>query len=163
MGDLEFRLFKVPSEFGDWLAVFDNDDLVFLGSYNMSKKTVEAEVRDFFRKNYHFDVGSFTPVKWTQGNFWTGKHNIKLQGTEFQVRVWLELLKIPMGKTWTYTQLATKLRKPKAVRAVASAVAQNPVSYWIPCHRVVGKNSSQMKYNWGSETKKHLLTAEGAL
>lgn len=163
MGDLEFRLYKVPSQFGDWLAVFDANDLVFLGSYNLGKKQVEADVADFFHLNYHFHVGTFTPVKWTKGNFWTGKHNIKLQGTEFQVRVWIELLKIPMGKTWTYSDLAKKLKRPTAVRAVASAVAKNPVSYWIPCHRVVGKNTNILKYHWGPETKQHLLEAEGAM
>lgn len=163
MGDLEFRIYKVPSEFGDWLAAFEGKDLIFLGNYNLGKKLVEGDLAEFFHKNYHFHVGSFTPVKWSKGNFWQTKHNIKLQGTEFQVRVWLELLKIPMGKTWTYSELAKKLRKPSAVRAVASAIAQNPISYWIPCHRVVGKNTNKLKYHWGPETKKHLLTAEGAL
>ena len=163
MGDLEFKLYKVPSEFGDWLAVFDGKDLVYMGNYNVGKKMLHDEVAKFFHDNYHFHVGTFTPVKWTKGNFWSGKHDIKLQGTEFQVRVWLELLKIPMGKTWTYSEVAKKLRKPLAVRAVSSAIAANPVCYWIPCHRVVGKGASKLKYHWGPETKKSLLVAEGAM
>ena len=162
MADLEFKLYKVPSQFGDWLAVFDGKDLVYLGNYSLGKKKLEEDVAEFFHTNYHFHVGSFTPVKWTKGNFWAGKHDIKLQGTEFQVRVWLELLKIPMGKTWTYTDVAKKIRKPSAVRAVASAIAQNPVCYWIPCHRVVARGASKLKYKWGPDTKEVLLRAEGA-
>lgn len=163
MGDLEFKLYKVPSQFGDWLAVFDGSDLIFMGSYALGKKKLHDDVADFFHEHYHFHVGSFTPVKWTKGNFWTGKHGIKLQGTEFQVRVWLELLKIPAGKTVTYSEVAKKLRKPSAVRAVASAIAKNPVCFWIPCHRVVGKGPSKLKYHWGPELKADLLRHEGAI
>lgn len=163
MADLEFYIYKVPSQFGDWLAAFEGDEMIFLGHYSLGKKALEGELADFFHTNYHFHVGSFTPAKWTKGNFWNKKHKIKLQGTEFQMKVWLELIKIPRGKTYTYSELAKKIRKPSAVRAVASAVAKNPVAYWIPCHRVVGKNSSKLKYHWGSELKRDLLTAEGAL
>lgn len=163
MGDLEFYIYKVPSDFGNWLAAFENDELIFLGSYNMGKKLVEDDLSDFFHTHYHFHVGSFTPAKWSKGNFWNKKHKIKLQGTEFQMKVWLELIKIPRGKTSTYSELAKKIRKPSAVRAVASAVAKNPISYWIPCHRVVGKNSKLLKYHWGPQLKKDLLMAEGAL
>ncbi|NUN06331.1 MAG: methylated-DNA--[protein]-cysteine S-methyltransferase [Bdellovibrio sp.] len=163
MGDLEFHVYKVPSEFGDWLAAFDGDELIFLGSYNAGKKLVEGDLADFFHKHYHFHVGSFTAAKWTKGNFWNKKHKIKLQGSEFQVKVWLEILKVPFGKTITYSELAKKIRKPSAVRAVASAVGQNPIAYWIPCHRIVGKNKNSMKYHWGLKTKKNLLTFEGAL
>lgn len=163
MADLEFNVYKVSSQFGDWLAAFEGDELIFLGSYNEGKKLVEGDLAKLFKTYYGFDVGSFTAAKWTKGNFWNKKHKIKLQGTEFQMKVWLELLKIPAGKTLTYSELAKKLRKPSAVRAVASAVAKNPVSYWIPCHRVVGKNAAKLKYHWGPKTKQALLLAEGAL
>lgn len=160
-GDLEFHMFKVPSQYGDWLAAFEGDELIFLGSYKIGKQKLHEEMAEFFETHYHFHVGSFTPVKWTKGNFWSKKHKIKLQGTEFQVKVWLELLKIPAGTTLTYSELAKKLRKPSAFRAVASAVAKNPIAYWIPCHRVIGKNTNLMKYHWGANLKKDLLVAEG--
>lgn len=163
MADLEFNVYKVASPLGDWLAAFEGDELVFLGSYALGKKQVEGDLGEFFHENYHFHVGSFTAAKWTKGDFWKKKHKIKLQGTEFQVKVWLELLKIPAGKTLTYSEVAKKLRKPTAFRAVASAIAKNPVCYWIPCHRVVGKNGAKLKYHWGPEVKKGLLTMEGAL
>ncbi|MNS88941.1 Methylated-DNA--protein-cysteine methyltransferase, inducible [compost metagenome] len=124
---------------------------------------MEGDLAKFFEQHYHFKVGSFTPAKWTKGNFWTTQHKIKLQGTEFQVKVWIELTKIAQGKTITYSGLAKKLRKPSATRAVASAVAKNPICFWIPCHRVVGKNGAVLKYHWGPALKKKLLTEEGAI
>jgi AraC family transcriptional regulator of adaptative response/methylated-DNA-[protein]-cysteine methyltransferase len=163
MKDLEFRLFKVPSEVGDWLAVFESDEMIYLACYNPGKKVVEEELSEFLHKHYHFHLGKFQTTKWTQGNFWKKKHKLKLQGTEFQMKVWLELLKIPRGKTITYSDLAKKIRKPTAFRAVASAVAQNPICVWIPCHRVVSKSGSILKYRGGPDAKKGLLQAEGAI
>ncbi|AFY00089.1 methylated-DNA--[protein]-cysteine S-methyltransferase [Bdellovibrio bacteriovorus] len=163
MTDLEFKIFKVPSEFGEWLAAFEDDQLIFLGSYNAGKKLVEGDLASLIEKFYSVRIGSFQPAKWNNGNFWTTQHQIKLQGTEFQMKVWLELLKIPAGKTVTYSELAKKLRKGSAVRAVATAVGKNPISYWIPCHRVVGKGSNLLKYHWGPEVKEYLLIKEGVL
>jgi len=161
MNAFEFLIYKIPSEFGPWLAAFENDELVFLGCYNITKISVEKDLSDFLRKHYDFVLGDFTPAKWTQGNFWDTKHRIKLQGTDFQMTVWMELLKIPRGKTVTYSDLANKLGKPDAVRAVASAVAKNPVSYWIPCHRAVSKNLKAL--DSGPEARKNLLQSEGAI
>ncbi|HWU43060.1 MAG TPA: methylated-DNA--[protein]-cysteine S-methyltransferase [Bdellovibrio sp.] len=166
MADLEFHIFKVASSFGDWLAAFEGDEMIFLGNYNIGKTSVEKELEKLFHDNYHFHSGKIIPTKWKKGNFWQAKHKIKLQGTEFQMKVWLELIKIPEGKTLSYSELAKKIRKPAAVRAVASAVAKNPIAYYIPCHRVVGKGtttSSKLKYHWGSDLKRALLTEEGAL
>lgn len=163
MGDLEFYLYKVPSEVGDWLAVFENDEMVFLGSYNIGKKNVEKDLSDFLYKHYHFHIGKFQTVSWTKGNFWKKKHKIKLMGTEFQMKVWLELTQIPHGTTVTYSDIARRIKKPKAARAVGSAIGQNPVCVWIPCHRVVGKNGNLLKYRGGPETKRGLLQAEASV
>lgn len=163
MADLVFNVYKVSSPVGEWLAAFEDKELIFLGSYDLGKKLVEDSLADFFHTHYGFHLGKFQAAKWTKGNFWKQKHKIKLQGTEFQVKVWLELLKIPRGKTLTYSQVATKVRKPTGVRAVASAVAKNPICYYIPCHRVVGKGASKLKYHWGPQIKKSLLVSEGAM
>jgi methylated-DNA-[protein]-cysteine S-methyltransferase/AraC family transcriptional regulator of adaptative response/methylated-DNA-[protein]-cysteine methyltransferase len=166
MADLEFHIYKVSSEFGDWLAAFEGQEMIFLGSYAAGKKVTETALADLFETNYHFNVGRFVPAKWTKGNFWKAKHKIKLQGTDFQMKVWLELIKIPCGKTVTYTDIAKKIKKPAAYRAVASAVAQNPVAVYIPCHRVVAKGTSKsakLKYHWGSKLKQLLLENEGSI
>lgn len=87
----------------------------------------------------------------------------KLKGTVFQKKVWKELLRIPKGKTITYTELAKKIDKPRAVRAVANAVGANPCAPHIPCHRVVRSDGSLGGYSakGGIKTKRALLIKEG--
>jgi AraC family transcriptional regulator of adaptative response/methylated-DNA-[protein]-cysteine methyltransferase len=70
MGELEFYLYKVSSEVGEWLAVFEADEMVFLGSYNIGKKEIEADLSGFLHKHYNFHIGKFQVAKWTKGNFW---------------------------------------------------------------------------------------------
>ncbi|MCM1310588.1 MAG: methylated-DNA--[protein]-cysteine S-methyltransferase [Bacteroides sp.] len=82
-------------------------------------------------------------------------------GTEFQCRVWAELMKIPYGKTVSYGEIARKIGMPKAVRAVASAIAANHMSIFIPCHRVIGSNGRLTGYRGGLAAKQTLLTIEG--
>ena len=81
-------------------------------------------------------------------------------GTEFQLRVWQALRQIPFGTTRTYTQLAAMIGRPHAVRAVASACANNPISLLVPCHRVLGADGSLRGYRWGLERKRRLLEHE---
>lgn len=83
-------------------------------------------------------------------------------GTNFQVRVWEALLKLPVGYTTTYAQLAGALGDPKATRAVASAVGRNPVSLIIPCHRVLRTDGGLGGYHWGLSRKRALLAWEHA-
>ena len=81
------------------------------------------------------------------------------KGTDFQKLVWNEVAKIPYGDTATYSDIAQRIHKPKAVRAVASAIARNPLHIFIPCHRVVAKNGIG-GYAAGIEIKKFLLNLE---
>ena len=84
-------------------------------------------------------------------------------GTDFQKMVWLEITKIPKGETITYKELATKIGKPKAYRAVASACAKNPLLEIIPCHRVIRGDGKMGGYKGkkGIARKKRLLKSEG--
>jgi AraC family transcriptional regulator, regulatory protein of adaptative response / methylated-DNA-[protein]-cysteine methyltransferase len=82
---------------------------------------------------------------------------VVLIGTDFEVRVWDTLLKIPMGKLVTYSNIADKIRAPKAARAVGAAVGKNPVSFVVPCHRVVGKSGELTGYHWGLTRKRAML------
>lgn len=93
------------------------------------------------------------------------EHNFELfiHGTPFQIQVWHTLLQIPLGKLISYESLAQQAGYPKAVRAVASAVANNPVAYLIPCHRIIRKNGDIGNYRWGKETKKAILKWETEL
>lgn len=86
-----------------------------------------------------------------------------LAGTDFQKRVWLELLEIPYGQTVSYRELAERLGTPKAVRAVANANGANALSIFVPCHRVVGSDRSLTGYAGGVGAKRFLLSLEGCL
>jgi methylated-DNA-[protein]-cysteine S-methyltransferase len=88
---------------------------------------------------------------------------LDLQGTEFQKRVWRELLKIPYGKTISYRDMAIALGDRNALRAVGHANGQNPISIIVPCHRVIGSNGSLTGYGGGLWRKEWLLNFEGAL
>jgi len=85
---------------------------------------------------------------------------VDLRGTEFQLRVWQALSRIPRGERKSYSELARELGNPKAVRAVARACAMNRVALVVPCHRVVGANGKLTGYRWGVERKRMLLEAE---
>ena len=84
-------------------------------------------------------------------------------GSEFQKKVWTELLKIPYGKTITYQSQALSLGDVKAIRAVARANGQNPIAIIIPCHRVIGSDGSLTGYAGGLSNKELLLQHEGAI
>lgn len=81
-------------------------------------------------------------------------------GSKFQCTVWEELMKIPYGTTISYGELACRIRNPKAVRAVASANATNPISIFVPCHRVIGSNHKLTGYGGGLNAKRALLELE---
>jgi AraC family transcriptional regulator of adaptative response/methylated-DNA-[protein]-cysteine methyltransferase len=89
--------------------------------------------------------------------------NLHLKGTNFQVNVWKALLRIPAGWVVSYQDIAAYLGRPKAFRAVANAVALNPVGYLIPCHRVIAKSGKIHQYRWGSTRKKALIGWEAAM
>ncbi|MBI2037636.1 MAG: methylated-DNA--[protein]-cysteine S-methyltransferase [Candidatus Magasanikbacteria bacterium] len=88
------------------------------------------------------------------------KIKFHVRGTNFQIKVWEALLSIPPGKTTTYANIARQIGKPKAVRAVGTAVGNNPASYIIPCHRVLKSTGEIGQYHWGVEKKQMMLACE---
>lgn len=90
---------------------------------------------------------------------WQKLNQIKLhlKGTEFQLKVWETLLKIPMGELSTYGNIAEAIEKPKASRAVGSAIGDNPVAFLIPCHRVIQSTGAFGQYHWGSSRKTAMI------
>jgi len=93
------------------------------------------------------------------------KNKIKLDGTNFQKKVWNEISKIPKGKVKTYKELAKLIGKPKSSRAVANACGKNPYPIKIPCHRVIRSDGGLGGYSGkgGIKTKKNLLKKEGVI
>ena len=88
--------------------------------------------------------------------------HLLLRGTNFQVQVWQALLAIPPGAMVSYSDVAAHLSRPTAVRAVANAVARNPISYIVPCHRVISKVGKAHRYRWGTARKKAILGWEAS-
>jgi len=90
---------------------------------------------------------------------WTPNQPLRvvLIGTDFEVRVWEQLLSIPIGKLDTYSSIAGKIDAPKAARAVGAAVGKNPICFVVPCHRVVGKDGDITGYHWGITRKRAML------
>lgn len=82
------------------------------------------------------------------------------RGTPFQLAVWKALCEIPYGQTWSYSDIATHIQKPAAVRAVGAAIGANPVLITVPCHRVIGKNGTLTGYRGGLDMKTQLLQLE---
>ncbi|WP_428977101.1 methylated-DNA--[protein]-cysteine S-methyltransferase [Breoghania corrubedonensis] len=101
----------------------------------------------------------FDPARWSPET----PLRIVLIGTDFEVRVWETLLAIPLGRATTYSDIAAHIGKPSAARAVGTAVGKNPVSFVVPCHRVLGKTGSLCGYHWGLTRKRAILGWEAGV
>ena len=95
---------------------------------------------------------------------WNKFHQIKLhlKGTDFQLKVWETILKIPMGQLSTYGSIAEKIKHPSASRAVGTAIGSNPVAFLIPCHRVIQSSGALGGYMWGTTRKTAIIGWEAA-
>lgn len=101
----------------------------------------------------------FDPARWTPDQ----PIKVYLIGTDFEVQVWETLLKIPVGKATTYQSVANHIGRPTAPRAVGAAVGKNPISFVVPCHRVVGSTGALTGYHWGVPRKRAILGWESAV
>ncbi|MDQ3107970.1 MAG: methylated-DNA--[protein]-cysteine S-methyltransferase [Actinomycetota bacterium] len=112
------------------------------------------------------DVATFVDVRRQLDEYFAGARvDFELEldltgGTTFQTEVWQALRGIPFGETISYAELARRISRPAAVRAVGSANGRNPVSIIVPCHRVIGADGSLTGYGWGTERKAWLLDHE---
>ncbi len=88
---------------------------------------------------------------------------IVMIGTDFELRVWETLLKLPLGKATTYSDIAAHIGRPTAARAVGTAVGRNPISFVVPCHRVIGKSGGLCGYHWGLTRKRAILGWEAGV
>jgi len=101
----------------------------------------------------------FSPAAWKADQ----PLRIVFIGTEFETRVWQTLLKVPLGRATTYSDIAGHIGKPSACRAVGSAVGRNPISFVVPCHRVLGKSGGLCGYHWGLTRKQAILGWEAGV
>ncbi len=137
------------SPYGKTLSAWTPKGVVFLG---FADNETEA-LKDLYSR---FPKATFTKKAKSSAS----KENLHLNGTDFQIKVWETLLKIPCGNLVTYTELAKAVGKPRAVRAVGTAVGANPISEIIPCHRVIPSVGGTGKYHWGNARKAKMISSE---
>jgi AraC family transcriptional regulator of adaptative response/methylated-DNA-[protein]-cysteine methyltransferase len=101
----------------------------------------------------------FDPGKWRPET----PLRIVLIGTDFEVRVWETLLKVPFAAATTYSDVARKIERPNAARAVGAAVGKNPISFVVPCHRVLGRSGALTGYHWGLTRKRAIIGWEAGI
>jgi AraC family transcriptional regulator, regulatory protein of adaptative response / methylated-DNA-[protein]-cysteine methyltransferase len=153
----------VPSPFGLALPMINERGLCGLAFADEGGEAAAYEdmARRWPRAEYRRDPARVAPVAERIFNSarWQPDTPLKvfLIGTDFEVRVWETLLSIPLGKATTYSSIANTIEKPKAARAVGAAVGRNPISFVVPCHRVLGKSGALTGYHWGLTRKRAML------
>lgn len=149
-----------PTPFGDALAMATERGLCALGF--TSETTREAVFSDLSQRwpnaDFQPDPGHVQPM--VEAALGGGDLTLHLMGAPFQIKVWEALLSIPEGHVSTYSDIAKALGTPKASRAVGTAVGRNPISWLIPCHRVLRKTGGLGGYHWGPPVKRALLAYE---
>ena len=152
----------VPVSIGQMTLIGAGDNLCYLGFDE--KKSIQRCQKFFPEAAFEVDLKKAQKMAELVMDVWNGRTEKRLtvlvNGTEFQTQVWKALLKIPSGHAVSYGTVAQSIGKPKAVRAVGSAVGANPVSLIIPCHRVVQQSGKIENYGWGDTMKQGLLTIE---
>lgn len=157
----------VPGPFGDMLIACTGRGLCLLAFMDDETRDRElARLRRLYpRANLRENPGTAEAAArqiFMKPGSDQGKIHLQVHGTNFQVNVWRALLRIPAGAVVSYSQLARHLGRPRAVRAVANAVAANPVHYLIPCHRVLRAGGDTGGYRGGGSRKKIILAWEAA-
>ncbi|WP_320198106.1 bifunctional helix-turn-helix domain-containing protein/methylated-DNA--[protein]-cysteine S-methyltransferase [Agrobacterium sp. rho-13.3] len=120
---------------------------------DMSRRWPNADYIEDSAATAHYATRIFDADKWKSEQ----PLRVVLLGTDFQVRVWQSLLKIPLGKAVTYSHVANDIGQPTASRAVGAAIGANPISFVVPCHRALGKSGALTGYHWGLTRKRAML------
>ena len=144
--------FSYNFDFGE-IFISEKDNKIISVQMNASKNALKQEtklIKDTFKQI---------------NEYFAGKRKVfdisySFIGTDFQTKVWKALAKIPYAKTCTYKQIAEKISKPKAYRAVGQACNKNPLLIIVPCHRVIGSNGKLTGFALGENIKKYLLDLE---
>lgn len=159
---LDLRWGWIDTPFGDALAVRTDAGLAGLGfAVELGRDAVRTHYMEKlwpqarWREDRAAARAAVDPVR--------GARRLHLMGTPFRIDVWRELLAIPEGRTSTYGDIARRLGRPKGARAVGGAVGANPVSWFVPCHRVMGSAGELTGFGWGLTVKRAMLARESAL
>lgn len=163
--DLKINYSYAESPFGEilvastfkgicYMAFAENKESAFDDLQQMFPKAEYVQMVDSFQQDALF----IFKYDWTKLN----QIKLHLKGTAFQLKVWESLLKIPLGNLSTYGTIAKQIGKPKASRAVGTAIGSNPVAFLIPCHRVIQSSGVLGGYRWGNTRKSAMIGWEAA-
>ncbi|MEI7012723.1 bifunctional helix-turn-helix domain-containing protein/methylated-DNA--[protein]-cysteine S-methyltransferase [Leptospira licerasiae] len=137
-----------------YISFFESEKKVFQDLKSIFPNATYNQTVDMIQQNALF---IFTH-DWSQ----LSKIKLHLKGTDFQLKVWETLLKVPMGKLSTYGQIGEQMGNPKATRAIGTAIGNNPVAFLIPCHRVIRSSGEFGEYHWGDSRKVAMIGWEAA-
>ena len=145
-----------PTPFGEALLIFAQARLIGLAFVKKSRRAALDDMKA------RFAPLTFTHQPQQAENFFNHQSaQLTLIGTPFQHQVWRALLDIPKGNIIDYATLAEQIGRGRAARAVGAAVGRNPISWLVPCHRVIRRNGALGGYHWGLAVKQKLLAQEG--
>ncbi|NOR88206.1 MAG: methylated-DNA--[protein]-cysteine S-methyltransferase [Bacteroidales bacterium] len=168
MENISIEYFKTP--FGELiLGSFENQLCMADWRYRKMRLAIDTRIKTALNADFIEEPSSINKEVIKQFHeYFSGERKefgipLLLVGSDFQKRVWNQLLKIPYGKTETYLGLSKKMNQEKAIRAVASANGANAISIIIPCHRVIGSDGKLVGYAGGLATKTKLLKLENTL
>ena len=154
-----------PSPFGKIVVASMSHGICYTG-FMITREHALQELHSRFpngifrqhKNKQHDHVKKLFAGHWEKGD----KLLLYVKGTDFQIKVWEALLKIPAGTLSTYSKIAKSIGYEHAQRAVGTAIGRNPILYIIPCHRVIAQNGKMGGFYWGIEKKMELLSAENA-
>ena len=153
------------SPFGDILIASTSKGICHIAFADDNEQALEHLQREFPNARFQQMVDLIQQnALYIFTHDWSKLHDIKLhlKGSDFQLKVWETLLKIPMGKLTTYGKIAAQIDRPGAARAVGTAIGDNPVAFLIPCHRVIQSSGLLGGYHWGTARKTAIIGWEAA-
>jgi len=161
--DLTLRFGFHNSPFGEAIVVAAPRGMAGLGFVDdgnraaaladMTRRWPRAQFVEDPEATAPYAARAFDPSQWRPD----APLRIVMIGTDFEVRVWETLLSVPLGRATTYSDIASRLGRPKAARAVGAAVGKNPISFVVPCHRVLGRSGALTGYHWGLARKQAII------
>ena len=163
--NLQINYSFAESPFGEIIVASTSKGICHLAFFSDQKEGESVLKARFPNAAYHLLVDSIQQeALFIFKHDWSKLNQIKLhlQGTQFQLKVWDALLKIPMGNLTTYGCIASEIEKPQASRAIGTAIGSNPVAFLIPCHRVIQSSGKIGGYMWGNTRKSAIIGWEAS-
>ncbi|WP_339863665.1 methylated-DNA--[protein]-cysteine S-methyltransferase [uncultured Algoriphagus sp.] len=163
--NLQINYSFAESPFGEIIVASTSKGICHLAFFSDQEEGESTMKARFPNANYHQLVDKIQQeALYIFQHDWNKLNQIKLHlhGTPFQLKVWDALLKIPMGNLTTYGSIAEEIEKPKASRAIGTAIGSNPVAFLIPCHRVIQSSGKIGGYMWGNTRKSAIIGWEAA-